>query len=128
MPLLTHAGTPFSVFVTDVRLPDLRPLGPYLVAIVEAELRSERLPADAFGRLDPDNLQLAKTASRSVLGFMNDMAEHIRYIVASAGGLNRADIDAVNQHLRRTPYNRGGYAYPIELAAQRSAERRRREP
>jgi hypothetical protein len=117
--LLTHTGTLFSVFVADVRAADLRPLGPYLVAIVEAELRSEHLPPDAFGPLDCDAVQLANTASRSVLGFMNDMAEQVRYAVGSAGGLSRCDIDAVNRHLRRTPYNRGGYAYAIDLVAQR---------
>src|SRR5215211_1374828 len=34
--LLTHAGTLFSVFVPDVRAPQLRPLGPYVVGVVEA--------------------------------------------------------------------------------------------
>lgn len=62
---------------------------------------------------------LAKTASRSVLGFMNDMATHVRYIVASAGGLNHFDVETVNHHLRRTPYNRDGYLYPIDLVARR---------
>lgn len=117
--MLTHAGTLFSAFVADVRAADLRPLGPFVVAIVEAELRSEQLPPDAFGPLEPDKLRVARTASRSVLGFMNDMALHIDYAVASAGGLARCDLDSVNHHLRRIPYNRGGYAYPIDLVARR---------
>src|SRR5215207_3340700 len=87
--LLTHAGTLFSVFVADVRAAELRPLGTYIAEVAEAELRSERLPADALGALDPDTFQLARTASRSVLGCMNDMALHIEYAVASAGGLSR---------------------------------------
>ena len=49
--LLTHAGTLFSVFVAGVRKADLRPIGPYVVKVVEAELRSEHLPPDALGRL-----------------------------------------------------------------------------
>lgn len=48
--LLTHAGTLFSVFVADVRAADLRPLGPCLAEIIEAELRAEQPPLDAFGR------------------------------------------------------------------------------
>ena len=37
--LITHAGTLFSVFVAGVRKTDLRPIGPYIVKAVEAELR-----------------------------------------------------------------------------------------
>ena len=42
--LLTHAGTLFSVFRAGVRRADLRPIGNYLVAAVESELRAENLP------------------------------------------------------------------------------------
>lgn len=117
--LLTHAGTLFSVFVAGVRKADLRPIGPYIVNAIEAELRSESLPADALGRLDPDAVRLAKTASRSTLGFMNDIAFHCRYEVAAAGGLSRPNVSALNHRLRRTLNNQGGYAYPIERVAQR---------
>jgi hypothetical protein len=121
--LLAHAGTLFSVFVPDVRAAELRPLGRYVVDVVEAALRAEGLSAGSLGTLDPDALQIARTASRSVLGFMNDMAVHIDYAVASAGGLERSDPGAVSRHLRRTPHNRGGYLYPIELVAARARRR-----
>ena len=121
--LLTHAGTVFSVFLAGVRKADLRPIGPYVVKAVEAELRSESLPPDTFGQLNPDTARLAKTASRSTLGFMNEMTVHLRYQVAAAGGLSHCDISALNHHLRRTLHNRGRYVYPIELVAQRLAAR-----
>lgn len=101
----------------------MRPLGPYVAAVVEAELRAEGLPVDALGPLDPTAVQIAKTANRSVLGFMNDMAVQIEYAVASAGGLPRCDAADVSRHLRRTPYNRGGYLYPIDLAIARASGR-----
>lgn len=119
--LLTHAGTLFSVFVPDVRVSQLRPLGQYVVGVVEASLRSEGLPAHALGVLEPAALEVAKTTSRSVLGFMNNMAVHIDYAVASAGGLDRCDACAISRQLRRTPYNRGGYLYPIDLVVERAA-------
>jgi hypothetical protein len=121
--LLTHAETLFSVFRAGVRAADLRPLGPYVVRAVEAELRSERLPPATFDQLDPDAVRLAKTASRSTLGFMNEMAVHLRYQIAGAGGLSHCDINTLNHHLRRTLHNRGQYVYPIELVAQRLAAR-----
>ena len=48
------------------------------------------------------------------------MARHIEYAVAAAGGLSRCDIEAVNRQLRRTPYNRDGYLYPIEVVTARA--------
>jgi hypothetical protein len=121
--LLTHAGTLFSVFRAGVGKADLRPIGAYVVKAVEAELRSESLPPDTFAQLNPDTVRLAKTASRSTLGFMNEMAVHLRYGVADAGGLSHCEISALNRGLRRTLHKRGGYAYPIELVAQRLAAR-----
>ena len=85
--LLTHAGTLFSVFRAGVRSADLRPIGNYLVATIETELRAESLPTDTFSELQPDSVWLAKTASRSTLGFMNEMAFDLRYFIADAGGL-----------------------------------------
>lgn len=117
--LLTHAGTLFPVFVPDVRAADLRPLGAYVVRLIEAELASEGLPPDSLGRLNPDAVQVAKTASRSVLGFMNEMAFYLDYEVADAGGLGRSDPKALNRHLRRRLHSRDGYTTPLELVARR---------
>jgi hypothetical protein len=121
--LLTHAGTLFSVFRAGVRSADLRPLGVYLVAAIEIELRAESLPTDTFSELEPESVRLAKTASRSTLGFMNEMAFELRYLIADAGGLGRCDIDALNHGLRRTLRNRGEYVRPIELVARRLTSR-----
>jgi hypothetical protein len=76
--LLTPAGTLFAVLIPDVRAAQLRPPGPLLVRAVQDELRAEQLPPDTFGPLDPETVVLAKTASRSVLGFVNDMAHFLR--------------------------------------------------
>ena len=121
--LLTHADTLFSIFRARVRSADLRPIGTYLVAAVESELRAENLPTDTFSKLQPDSVQLAKTASRSTLGFMNEMAFEPRYLIAETDGLERCDIDVLNQGLRRTLRNRGEYMRPIELVVRRLTSR-----
>ena len=121
--LLTHTDTLFSVFRAGVRSADLRPIGNYLVAAVESELRAENLPIDTFSKLQTDSVQLAKTASRSTLGFMNEMAFELRYLSADAGGLERCDSDVLNQGLRRTLRNRGEYVRPIELVVRRLTSR-----
>ncbi len=120
--LLTHAETLFSVFIADVRAANLRPLGSFVVGKIEAELASEGLPSDCLGRLDPEVVQVAKTASRSVLGFMNEMAFYLDYTVHEAGGLSSSDVDELNRDLRRRLYSRGGYSTPLELVARRIAD------
>ena len=116
--LLTHTGTLFSVFRTGVRIADLRPLGNYLVGAIETELHAERLPSDTFSGLQPEGVRLAKTASRSTLGFMTEMAFELGWIIADTGGLHRCDINVLNQRLRRMLWNRGEYVRPIELVTQ----------
>jgi hypothetical protein len=122
--LLAHADTLFSVFRADVRAGDLRPLGCYIVGAVEDELQAEGLPLDVLGRLDADDVYIATTASRSVLGFMNEMALHLRYQIELEGGVDACDTRLLNHRQRRTLHNRDGvYAEPIDLVAARLVSR-----
>ena len=116
--LLTHTGTLFSVLRVGVRLADLRPFGDYLVGAIQIELRAEGLPADTFSGLEPDSVQLAKTASRSTLGFMTEMAFELGWIITDNGGLRRSDVNELNHALRRMLWNRGDHVRPIELVKQ----------
>jgi hypothetical protein len=117
--LLAHASTLFPVFVPDVRKADLTPLDLWLGNVVRRELDAERLPGHALGDLSPP-VVLAKTASRQMLGFMNEMAGFAEYVIADAGGLARCDIEELNLEQRRMLHNRDGrYATPLELIADR---------
>ena len=120
--LLTHAGTLFSIFVPDVSVAVLRPFGPFVVPVIEAALRTEGLPAETLGTFDPIGVAIAKTASRSVLGCMNDLALHCGYAVDDAGGLDRLDVDQLNRQLRRTILGPLGGTYPVEAAAAANAK------
>jgi uncharacterized protein DUF6933 len=117
--LLVHAETLFSVFRADIRTAELRPFAAYVVDSVENELGEEELPIDTFGPLQEELVRVGRTASRSVLGFMNDMAVHIRYRTAVMGGLDCADPRILNRELRRTLHNRDGYVDPMRLVAKR---------
>jgi hypothetical protein len=68
-----------------------------VVDLVQTALGQEQFPPDALGALDPDAPRLARTASRRVLGFMNDMALTSRLPVDRAGGLEHADLDDLNR-------------------------------
>ncbi len=117
--LLTHAATLFTVFEPAVQAAGLRDTGRLVTGLVERELLREQLPADTFGALEPEQVLLAKTADRSVLGCMNDMAFLCEIVIDKAGGLAGTDIAELNQALRRNINSARGYQPPIELAAQR---------
>lgn len=114
--LVMHAGTLFSVFIPDVRVTDLRALGPFLADRITAALTAEALPVDALGPLDPHDVAVAKTADRRVLGSMNDAAFRCEWWAQDSGGLTGLDLDKLHHHLQRTPCGARGYAYPIDLA------------
>jgi hypothetical protein len=116
--LLTHAASLFSIFAADVRVVALRPLGGFVVPAIEAELRAEGLPLDTFGELDPSHVDIAKTASRSVLGCMNDLASHCEWEVYDAGGIDDLDVTRLNHRLRRTILGPLGSTYPIEAVGE----------
>ncbi|UUY03868.1 hypothetical protein LRS13_24970 [Svornostia abyssi] len=117
--LLVHAETLFPVFVADVRKPQLSHFGHFVAGTVATALADEGLLPGCLGPLDPTHVQVARTASRSVLGFMNDMVFLSEHMAAQAGGVTRLDIEELNAFLRRTPYNRGGYIRPRDAVRQR---------
>lgn len=122
--LLTHAETLFSVFAADVRKADLTSPGVFATGLIAEALAREELPGDTLGHLDPADVHLARTASRSVLGHMNDMAFTCAHVVELAGGLGRTDVADLNHRLWRGLHNRGGYVMPVELAASRAGSGR----
>jgi len=123
--LLAHAGTLFSVFIPDIHKADLVPIGASIVALIEKELVGESLPLDRFGVLDSRSIELAKTESRTVLGYMNEMARFCGYVVSEYGGLARCDARDLNRELRRELHlsrRPPGYFVPIELAGGSPAQ------
>jgi hypothetical protein len=119
--LLTHARTLFSVVVPGVRKAEIVPIGRFVAGQITEALRAEALPPSTFGDLSPDALCFTKTADRSVLGCMTDMAFICRQAIVEAGGLDRCDMAALNSQLRRTISNPRGYVPPIELVAALTA-------
>jgi hypothetical protein len=92
--LIVHAGTLFALLAADIRVSDLRPFERRIVDLLAGALLEEGLPTDALGRLEPSEVRLAKTASRHVLGVMNQMAQEIGWHTDQAGGLWNIDVDS----------------------------------
>ncbi len=65
-------------------------------------------------------VQIVKTASKQVLGVMNQMAFEIGWAADRAGGLWNVDVDDLNRHLRRSLHTKDGeHQVPLELVHQR---------
>ena len=117
--LLTHSATLFTIFEPNVTAASLRATHQLITGLIGRELRREGLPAGTFGDLEKEDVLLAKTADRSVLGCMNDMAFMCEHAIAEAGGLARTDLAKLNRSLRRNINSARGYCPPIELTAGR---------
>jgi hypothetical protein len=118
--LLTHAGTAFPIFVADIRKSDVQPLARWLTRQITDALEDEGIPSDALGMLDSTSVQIAKTASRQVLGFMNETAFRASWEIADSGGLQQKDIHGLNGNLRRDLHNYSGrYATLLVLITGR---------
>lgn len=102
-----------------MRAADVRDPGRLVTGLISRELLREELPADTFGSPDPAAVGLAKTADRSVLGCMNDVAFMCETVTTRSGGLAITDIADLNQTLRRNVNSARGYQPPIELTAER---------
>ena len=71
-------------------------------------------------RLDGEEVDRAMTASKHVLGVMNQMAFEIEWVVNQAGGLWNVDIGDLNRHLHRSLHTKDGeYRVPLELVHER---------
>jgi hypothetical protein len=121
--LLTHSATLFTIFEPNVSAADLRATDRLVTRLIRRELLSEGLPPGTFADLEPEKVILARTADRSVLGCMNDMALHCEVVIADSGGLAHTEMAQLNQSLRRNINSARGYRPPIELTIERLGAR-----
>ena len=118
--LLTHSGTLFSIFEANLLAADFRDTGNLVTRLIGRELAAENLPANTFGPPDAQHLIVARTADRSVLGCMNDMALMCEYAVVDSGGLPHVDTAELNRALHRNINSSRAYQRPVDLATRRA--------
>ena len=70
------------------------------------------------------NVVIAKTTNRTVLGSMNDLAFQIKCLIETMGGLARADLSEVNRELNRIPMSAIKYRISIDELRRRLADAR----
>lgn len=118
--LVMQVDTLFSVFEPDVRAADLRDFS-WWTNLIERELRAEDLPVDALGNLGQEDLVVAKTANRQILGVMNDLTFNTEHRIGQEGGLMKLDVPQHNHNLRRVISGARDYRSAMYLVEQRLA-------
>jgi len=90
-----------------------------VTGLIGPELSREGLPTVTFGRLGEQELLVARTADRSVLGCMTDMAILCEHAIGESGGQRHADLAGLKRALQRNINSTRAYQRPIDTAAQR---------
>ena len=110
--LFTHADTLFSFAEVGLCRPAFDRIGDVFRNRLEESLREEGVPADRVDMvlMEYEHLPLGRTESRSILGSMNDFAHHLKWHMASKGGLMHGDLPSIQRWLNDMPMGAIGYS------------------
>ena len=122
--LFTNDQTLYSFFVRFVK----RPLSPDFTEVFRLGLFKSMMdegfaePLVEYAVRNHQNIVIAKTTSRSVLGSMNDLAFQLKCLIETMGGLARADLSEVNREMNRIPMSAIKYRVSIDELRRRLAD------
>ena len=120
MLLFANAITLYSILV-EYKKKDLVDIGRFFRTNLRFNLLLEGFESEKVDRLlaDYEEVTLAKTDSRSVLGSMNDLAWLYETYIISHGGLKIVTLSWATQEINRTPQLKRGGHYSIKLLKQK---------
>jgi hypothetical protein len=113
--IFTSERTLFTVLMVALGRDAIRDCATLFRRGLRQVMASEEFAPDDVDRVldDYQELTIAPTTDRSVLGSLNDLARmavaHVQYV----GGLSSCDLDAINHELNLTPMSRLGMASPL---------------
>lgn len=114
--IFTNEKTLYSFLVPGVLKKDLLNIHNLFRSHLSNNLQYEGFATDVIKRAleEYNEIGLAKTASRSVLGSMNDLKCAYGFEVVRSGGIGGFNVLAVNREMNRTPLSAIKYSYAIE--------------
>ena len=115
--LFTNEKTLYSFLIPKVRKENLKNIADEFLLNLSLNLQAEGLPIAIISRVmrDHTDIGLAKTASKQVLGSMNELAFQYKYVIMNHfGGIENIRILAVNKEINRTIMGAIKYLHPIE--------------
>ena len=119
--LFTNDFTLYSFLVPGVKKADLNNFRDMFLLHLRINLIKEGFSAEDIHNtlVEYEEIAVAPTTNRSVLGSMNDLVNQSDSLVHRAGGLDKADILVVNMLINRIPMGALKYQYPIEKLYER---------
>ena len=114
--LFTNDKTLFNFLVPDVARSHLRELDKLFRGWLECILSEEGFDSELKEKTlsEYQEIGYADSSSKSVLGSMNDLAFHYKYLVLSGGGVHSYQVPEIIRKLNRMPMGALGYQYSID--------------
>jgi hypothetical protein len=114
--LFANAGTLYSLLVAYQKS-DLKNIGRLFRTNLEVNLLAEGFESDKVNRIlaEYQDVVLAQTDSRSVLGSMNDLASLYEYQIMDRGGITQTDLNQAIWEINRTPQMKHEGHHSIKL-------------
>jgi hypothetical protein len=115
--LFTNEKTLYSFLIPKVKKENLKNIVDDFLFNLNLNLQAERLPIEIIGRVMQEytDIGFAKTASKQVLGSMNEFTFQYKYIIMNHyGGIENIRILGVNKEINRTIMGAINYLRPIE--------------
>jgi hypothetical protein len=93
----------------------IRELPDLFLSTLACVLSAEDVPGDTQAKVlaEYEEIGIAKSSSRSVLGSANDIAFHYKYSIEEAGGVHSWRIPEIIHDLNRMPMQAINYKFPI---------------
>ncbi len=116
--LFVNDRTLFNFIVPDSSRAEIRDLPEMFYHTLSCVVASERLSKEVVDRIvgEYEQIQIGKSADRSVLGIANDLAFHYKYMILNAGGAYSPEIPDIIRKLNRMPMHAGkpNSKFPID--------------
>jgi hypothetical protein len=114
--LFINDKTLFNFLVPDVVRSQLRDIDKLFRNWLECILSEEGFVAALKEKIlsEYQEIGYADSSSKSVLGSMNDLAFHYKYLVLSGGGVHSYQVPEIIRKLNRMPMGALGYQYSID--------------
>ena len=117
--LFVNDRTLFNFVIPDVSRKLVRELPEQFRLTLTCVLSAEAITDDVRNRIlaEYEEIGLAKSSNRSVLGSSNDIAFNYKYQILRAGGVHSPQIPDIIRNLNRMPLQAIEFKFPIEELA-----------
>ena len=114
--LFVNDRTLFNFILPDVNRAQIRALPDLFLSGLSCVISAEEFPQEVKRRIlaEYDQIALAKSSDRSVLGSANDLAYHYRLNILDAGGIHSWRVPEIIHQLNRMPMQAIKSKFPIE--------------